>query len=234
GFTLLEMMISIAVTLIMVAAFYQLLTSFFQSYEIQDAIAEMQQQGRVTADLLSREILQAGYDPKGALFPPTGGQKTEERWFLSATPGNCAEGIRDVEPILEATPTLFHFLADLNENSSVDDASDDEEHIRYEWVGSSGIDLCGNSRKVFTVYRESGSGLQKVAVNIEQLQFKYYDGDGMLIPGVGGVLDQSQREKIAKVILSLTARTDRQDSTYLPNGGYRTREFTSEIWLKNM
>ncbi len=236
GITLIEILVSVAIVALLAVSFYQILSTFSKNFETQDAIAEMQQQGRFTADLVSREIRQTGYDPKGVFF--TSGATTD------GNPDNNCDSTdthASVERILEASPSIFHYLADLDENGLPGGSN---EHIRYEWVGSIGKDICGRNRVPNTLYRNNGSGMQPVSSDIIGFNFQYFNDDNNEIPNVAfdpdgnpipntRALTADERSDIWKVILSLTAQTDRPDKDYPENGGYRTRTFVYDIWLKN-
>ncbi|MFQ5950430.1 MAG: PilW family protein, partial [Nitrospiria bacterium] len=161
GATLIELIFSIAIMLVLAGSFYQLLISFYQNYEVQNAIAEMQQQGRVAVDLISREIRQAGYDPTGEVFREDKPAKIKGRKV------GCIEKEYNAERIFQATSTIFHFLADLNANTQINDGAgkgDTDEHVRYEWVGADGIFACmdrknNKPKRPYTLFRETGSGL---------------------------------------------------------------------------
>lgn len=241
GATLFELLLSVAILGVVTAIIFPLfITNFYKHFEIQDAIAEMQQQGRFTGDLISREIRQAGYDPTGTIFVP-GNTATIGKPY-----NNCNKVNALIAPILEARPTVFHFLANLNGEAGVGDSN---EHIRYEWVDSTGFTVwesCpnkpANTKKIpHTLYRTSGGGgMQPTSSNIQDLIFEYFDEDENPIQNGNDSLMQDQRARIRKVVLTVIARTDRSDPDYrddegaLKNGGYRTRTFIYEIWLRNM
>jgi type IV pilus assembly protein PilW len=63
GFTLVELMISMAVGGIVMGAVMTSFLSQHRSYLAQDEVVEMQQNARVAMDLLTRDIRSAGYDP---------------------------------------------------------------------------------------------------------------------------------------------------------------------------
>ena len=244
GTTLIEMIFSIVIILTLASAFYQLIISFNHHYEVQDAIAEMQQQGRVTGDIFIRDIQEVGYDPTGELFDPDNNEQTKER-HVYVVDGPDDPGCPNpkvthpVERILEATPTSILFLADLNGDKDVDDPNDTSEDIRYEWVGlnpdpdEASKDLCGNNREAYTLFRSTGSGgMQEVALNIESFNLSYFDEDGNQLPSAP--LLKAQRESIRKIVLNLTARSEKQDPHYPENDGYRTRSFSMEVRLKNL
>src|SRR3569832_1381664 len=114
GATFIDLIFSTAVMLLVTSSFYTLLLSFYENYGLQEAIAEMQQQVRVADDLIAREIRQTGYDPTGALFlikKPNDAKLTKEK-----NNSHNAQKNQPTERKKKATPTLFHFLADLNRN----------------------------------------------------------------------------------------------------------------------
>ncbi|GEM_PF-2415500 len=235
GVSLLEMLFAISLILVMAASFHQLLSSFYENYEVQEAIAETQQQGRVTADLFWHEIRNTGFDPTGRLFDPDRANLTKPRKV------GCVQDTYPVEPIFEAAPTIFHFLADLNQNGEVDGEeagdrqADPKEHVRYEWVGDadprkigSDPDACGEERTSYTLYRDTGGGMQAVSSHITAFALEYYDEDGVQI-APGAVLTPEERARIRRVVLKLTART----GDPLENG-YGERKLRTDIWLRNM
>lgn len=232
GLSLVETLFSIAIILVVSSSFYQLLSSFYQNYEIQEAIAETQQQSRVTTDLFWQEVRNTGLDPTGALFAPANARRTKKRKVFRGG-SHCDEAHHDVEKVFEATPTMFHFLADLNQNGIVD-GDDPEEQIRYEWIGAKGDnimgkapDACGTERTSNALYRDSGGGMYPVASNIVEFDLTYYDEGGIQLPKA--VLDAGDRARIRRIVITLLVQTAQP-----LQGGYRTREMQTHIWLRNL
>ncbi len=60
GFSLIEVLISIAITLIVMGAVFGLLTRGQRSFQREPEVADLQQSARTALDLVSRDILQAG------------------------------------------------------------------------------------------------------------------------------------------------------------------------------
>lgn len=60
GFTLIEVLISILITLIVMASVFALLTRGQRSFQREPEIADLQQSARTVLDMVSRDILQAG------------------------------------------------------------------------------------------------------------------------------------------------------------------------------
>jgi hypothetical protein len=236
GATLVELLFSTMILVVVTASFYQLLLAFYQNYQTQEETAEIQQQARVAGDLLSKEIESAGYDPKGLLF--LSDRPNEERRTKPMSRVDCERISHPAERILEATPVLFHFLADLNGNAVVDDSvateKDIDEDVRYEWVGASGIDSCGTRKTPFTLYRDTGGGGggQEVALSIDHFNLAYFDESGRALPE--RALTQGERARIRKVVIALRVRSERRDPQDSSGEGYRTRQVTLEARLRNM
>ncbi len=65
GLTLIELMIAIALSLLVLAAILQLFIGTKQSYNLQEGMARMQENGRYAVDLLAQDIGMAGF-PRSA------------------------------------------------------------------------------------------------------------------------------------------------------------------------
>lgn len=65
GFTLIEMVVALGLSLVTVGAVYSLYVSELRAQNVREDRLEMQQQARVVVDVVSREVLMAGYDPRG-------------------------------------------------------------------------------------------------------------------------------------------------------------------------
>lgn len=68
GFTLVELLVAMAVLGVMMAGVLDLLMVGHQSYLVSANLAETQQSARVALDRMIREVRQAGYNPAGATF----------------------------------------------------------------------------------------------------------------------------------------------------------------------
>lgn len=154
GFTLVELMIAMAVGGIVMAAVMTAFLSQHRSYIAQDEVVEMQQNARVAMDMLVRDIRSAGYDPNGLGAGITAiGNGTEldpddntKRLPLQFTRDNGAG-------VLE---TIAYSLYDAYENAAPP----------------------GNDGLVDDLGRNEGGGRQAVAENISQLEFLYLDANG--------------------------------------------------------
>lgn len=68
GFTLLEVLLSLAAGSVLLSAVVSIMVLQQQSYDVQDQVAEMVQTTRAALDMMAREIRMAGFDPTGAGF----------------------------------------------------------------------------------------------------------------------------------------------------------------------
>jgi type IV pilus assembly protein PilW len=65
GFTLVELLVAMAVSLLAIGAIYSTFLNQFKSYQIQEEVAAMQQNIRAAMYHMQREIRMAGCDPTG-------------------------------------------------------------------------------------------------------------------------------------------------------------------------
>jgi type IV pilus assembly protein PilW len=65
GFSLVELLVAMAITTVVMAAVFKIYTTQQNSYVLQEQVAEMQQNGRTAKYVMTREIRMAGYDPTG-------------------------------------------------------------------------------------------------------------------------------------------------------------------------
>jgi len=68
GFTMIELLIAMAVGLVLLGTMYGVFTMHSKTFGTQERIAEMQQTARAAMDMMTREIRMAGYNPAGATF----------------------------------------------------------------------------------------------------------------------------------------------------------------------
>jgi prepilin-type N-terminal cleavage/methylation domain-containing protein len=106
GFSLIELMVAMAMACIVLAAIYSLHAALMKSYTSQNAAADVQEGMRAGIDFVAEDILMAGFNPMG-----------------TAGAG-----------IVAADATSIHFTSDRNMNGAID-ASDLEE-IRYFLSGA--------------------------------------------------------------------------------------------------
>ncbi len=68
GFTLVELLIAITIGLIVLGTLVGTLIIQRKTYDIQEQLTEMVQSARATMDIITREVMMAGFNPSGASF----------------------------------------------------------------------------------------------------------------------------------------------------------------------
>jgi type IV pilus assembly protein PilW len=114
AFTLVEILVAMALIGIVAGAIYGIFISSSRSYHNQDRIAETQQRLRLALDFMVREIRMAGFDPIGNASDPIG------------TPG---AGIK------EATAAKVRFTSDVDMDGVIEEQNG--ERITYLYHASS-------------------------------------------------------------------------------------------------
>jgi type IV pilus assembly protein PilW len=107
GFTLVEVMVSIAIISILFGTIYRTFDIFTRSYAKENVKAGVQQKTRIGIDLMARDIRLAGLDPLGSA----------NAGFIPANTNS----------------TSIQFTADLNYDGDLDDPFED---IRYDLNGN--------------------------------------------------------------------------------------------------
>lgn len=115
GFTLVELMVGLAITSVIITAVFAAYTTQQRLYVSQDQIAEMQQNLRAAVDYMAREIRMAGYDPTG-----------ESGAGLLPTSGD------------DLSPDKMSFTLDFNED---EDTADDGEQFSFSFSPSVSTDF---------------------------------------------------------------------------------------------
>jgi len=160
GFTLVELLIAMAISGIVAGAIYTAFQSQQKSYLIQEQVTEMQQNLRAGMDLMVREIRMAGYSQGAPGFGIT---------------DICPRDKGDIIDVNITGNGAFEFTADFDNNGTLSGG----ETISYSVYDSPVASPDG----INDLGRDSGGGRQLVAENIEALGFAYAfdaNGDGIL------------------------------------------------------
>lgn len=197
AFTLVELMITLAMTGIIVAAVYSTYTIQQRTYNSQDQVAVMQQNIRAGLSNMVKELRMAGYDPQ----------------FNSGA------------TITAAAVNGITFTMDLNENGTLANPSpanpNPNETITYGFQAAddaNGDGVVDNASRVASLRRNSGGGLQPLAENIQAIEFlyTYADGTTTTAPGAVGL----PLTDIRSVTISILARSNNKDSRFINKAIY--------------
>jgi type IV pilus assembly protein PilW len=153
GFTLVELLVAMAVSLLALGAIYSTFLNQFKSYQVQEEVAAMQQNIRAAMYHMQREIRMAGCDPTG----------------------NAGAAI-EIANVAE-----LQFKIDENGDGNfigTSPANDPNEQIRYALTNDANRDGVADSSPCHLGRETWGGGLQTVAENIDALNFVYLDANG--------------------------------------------------------
>jgi type IV pilus assembly protein PilW len=200
GFTLVELLVVVALTGIVTAAVYKSFSAQQQVYTAQDQVVSMQQEIRASLDMMMRELRMGGYDPVGT--------------------ANAAITVADSFTVT--------FTVDQNGNGTlIDTVSGDgesNEQIRYALSNDTAPQDGRADGFPCNLGRESWSGgLQPVSENVEVLNLVYLDANNQVIPTpiTGETLDT-----IRSVQICIVARADKEDKNFTNTSSYSNLQGT--------
>lgn len=190
GFTLIELMVAMAMASIVVGVIYSAHKVQTKIYTEQDKVAEMQQNIRSGLMYFQREARMAGYNPKDA---------------KDKSCGNITETLPVVPGIHTATATTFGFSMDLNKDEDCDDPN---ENVTYSLYTTDSIQKLGRA----------APSNQPIAENIEDIRFVYMFapppvGTAVAKSPTSTVTDPAKLKDIVAVQVSLIARAKARDLT---------------------
>ncbi|MDY0190196.1 MAG: prepilin-type N-terminal cleavage/methylation domain-containing protein [Desulfuromonas sp.] len=192
GFTLIEVLIALAISGLLMTAVYSAFDSQQKSYLAQEQVTEVQQNIRAGITMMVEELRMAGYNPYG----------TGTASFIEASATQCS----------------FTFVADSddidNDNADGDndistgaDETGELKTVTYDLYDAYGDGIEDIGRQVGS----SNTTKRAIAEHINNLEFIYLDADGERIADTSTA---GGRRNIRSVQISVLARTDRPDRNY--------------------
>lgn len=164
GFTLVELLVALAISGIIMTGVYTAFKSQQDSYLVQTQVVEMQQNIRAAAELLAQDIRSAGYD-------------------RTKTAG---------AGIVTATVDRLGFTRDLNADGDTLD-TDEAVTYGFSLVDDGDADGIADSgsaplgRNSGTATGVGGGGFQAIADSFQAIEFRYLDGDGNVTATIGDI-----------------------------------------------
>jgi type IV pilus assembly protein PilW len=224
GFTLVELIVAMAIAGIVMGAIYSTYTSQQHSYTTQTHVVEMQQNLRAALYMIGRDIRMAGFNPAGITD-------------LAGFEQNLLDGDGN-----EATdPTTMAFTIDDDADGAISSTlstNNNAEQIAYR--------LSGNTLEKFMYDAVDGWRWETVAENIDAINFVYLNGAGTPIDPT----TVTNLPLIRSVQISFVAKTGRIDKDFsgtpaynnqqateilaAKSDNYRRRLLTTEIQCRNM
>jgi type IV pilus assembly protein PilW len=196
AFTLIEILISMALLGIITAAIYSIYRVQQKSYLVQEEIVTMQQTLRSAMLHMCREIRRAGFDPDGT----------------------TTAGITAAQPGLIAFTYLAEDDGEDNDNDGLFDDPSELKTVRYTLYdsGSDGDNDLGE--------KVDAANNRPMALNVDGLSFVYLSGNGTILnPGHTSV-SFGNLPNIRAVEITLVARAVRPDMDFTDSTVYRNKQ----------
>ncbi len=180
GFTLVDMLVGLAMASVILFAVVSLFTTMGRSYTTQNVAADVQQVARAGVELMIQEIRMAGFNPIG-----------------SATTGivdnfDKASGYHNTHDgkIAPTDANNFAFTMDADMDGRIDHCIDDDP-VQCD-------DADDNIENELVAYRINAGALEKYRSasgkwedltedNVSDLRFTYYDGNGAVTTAVDAI-----------------------------------------------
>ena len=261
GLTLIELLVALTISAMIIAALYRTLTGQQKTYTVQEQVVEMRQNVRAAIINMMRELRMTGFGNVSAILPatfgtgpsavtcqnvvnpnmPSTGWVTVVTALTSGSQGATLTSTisRGNAPVIEVSS-----LADFNTGSRRYISIGGVEAHTITSINTTSRQLTLGERLIYNhnpntrVYpiraisylagarnENTGGGAQPTAENIESVQFEYLDAQGN--PATSDAAVQMIRVRVI-------ARTDQSDPQYRSGDGYRRREISSNIHLRNV
>lgn len=211
GFTLVELMVTILLTAIIMAALYSLSRVQTRIAKLQENRVEAQEQARSILDLMARDIRNAAYNPLG---------------IIGNNGNNCGGGIAGAPGVVTADAMIFRFTYDFQggAGSSPDGHCDDpDEDIEYR-LDTTG---CATNGDIKRRTINPSSDQKKTDCNVTSLDLKYFTQAGVELARPVSATD---RANIQRVLITLTVQSKNPDPEF---GGQLNATMTSNVDLRN-
>lgn len=202
GFTLLELLLALAIFMIVLGSIYGTFLTQQKSYLVQEQIADVQQNLRAGMAIMERYIRMAGYDlttNAGAGFSFSAGNRNG-----AASDDNGVNGINDT---ITFTHVMFEDDNIDNDNNGQTDESTELRTITFDYdAANEELDIIiDNTRNT-------------ICENIEYVQFQYLDQNNNLLtgPALGG----GQNIRAVRIAMLARSRPETPDYDYTDTNVY--------------
>jgi prepilin-type N-terminal cleavage/methylation domain-containing protein len=221
GFTLVEMLVVMAIFGLVMAGLYTIFVSSNRLYLAQEEIVGAQQEARTALEIIGRQIRMAGYIAEQNRIGGT------DAISAAAWAGDYRYGIEEASVDAGAKITTLAFKADLDGDGKTDAVRYVYYHGDHPTASRRNTITC--QIKTWSVGNwTSDTGEQLFLENIQNLVLTYQLVDGSTTE------TPAKPEDIRGVNINLTARTGKAVEPYQGGKGYRTRQLVSTIQIRNL
>jgi type IV pilus assembly protein PilW len=235
GYTLVELLVAMAITLVVMAAVYKVYMSQQDSYLLQEQIAELQQNARTAKYIMTREIRMAGYDPfrtAGAKFQSAAGDRI--RFTMDILPKNADGTMGDGTISVPGDDITYAVFADDEGQISLgrNDGSNNRAIVEnIEAVGfgyafdnndDGELDTDPDSGSVIWAFDSDGGGTldKNLDTNDDGVIDAADSRDGVDLPVEVAPAGEVALEKIRAVRIWILARTANEEKAYSDTSTY--------------
>lgn len=198
GFTLVELMITLVISSVIMAAIYGAYRFQQHQYANQSQVLEMQQNIRAAIEFMAGEIRMAGYDPTGSAGAGFIQADINRIHFTKDTTDATNTAV-DGDGVLDGIPTMENILFGFR---NADDADNDG--------------IADNGFAPLSLSRDNGNNFQTIADNIHAIEFSYVMSDGSVLTTTNNF------QNIESVNITILARPERPDQEFLNTLTYTT------------
>lgn len=226
GFTLLEVIIALGISMLIMTAVYASLNMAQRSSTSVTRKVTTQQDARAVLDIIAMEIRMASFNPNPQA------SSTWDTIPTHATNANCPDVVKpcpgqtsppsckDYKGIQVAEANQIHISMDLNGNASIGDASN--EHILYIYNPANNTITrnvsCGGNQPILGGSDDSET---KIINDASTPLFQYFDRDGNPATSI---------PSIRRIRINIIAQTKRSD---IVTGKVRIIPYTTDVLVKN-
>jgi type IV pilus assembly protein PilW len=157
GFTIIELLVSMTISLVVLAAVAKTFTVQTRQNSAEEQMAQMQQNVRGALDLMVREIQMAKYDPAGTAFPAGtygitySASQLEVKSDVADSNGTISTATGSVEDIIYAFDgTNFYITRKLGSSGTADIVADNITSFTFAYYDANGtaVTSAGNSGSI--------------------------------------------------------------------------------------
>ena len=235
GYTLVELLVAMAITLVVMAAVYKVYVSQQDSYLLQEQVAELQQNARTAKYIMTREIRMAGYDPfgtAGAKFESAAGDSI--RFTMDILPKNADGTVGDGTITVPGDDITYAVFADdggqinlgRNDGSNNRALVENIEAVGFGYAFDNDddgeLDTDPGSGNIIWAFDSDGSGTldKDLDTNNDGVIDAADSVDGVDLPVAVAVTGEVALEKIRAVRIWILARTANEEKGYSDTSTY--------------
>jgi type IV pilus assembly protein PilW len=254
GFSLVELLVAMAIAGVVMAAVFKIYTTQQDSYVLQEQVAEMQQNGRTAKYVMTREIRMAGYDPIGtanAGFESAAGDSVS--FSMDITPEDDPDGAIILPGDLITYKVEDEILKRDEGSNQFIDVAENIEAIGFGYAFDNNDDGNIDTHPVegYIIWAFDSNDDDTLDKNLDTNDDGVIDAaddkDGADLPVAVAPTGEVALDKIRAVKIWILARTGREDrafsdtSTYVvgkqrvpANDGSRRHLLTTTVKCRNM